>query len=167
MQAKPSIHAQGCEQIVTGADKDEQSEEVPDGPNTDVKDSVENDTSVDPVEKLSQGTLDALHQCGLVWDDGPSFNLFQEGTEEYNWFNEKLGVLNNNVQTPIAGVDPSTLQHSNSPSTTSGNASNPSCQGTPDLLLNIAQKPSTGSVDAAVAFCDSPNFPGPILDTAP
>nr|XP_040242412.1 uncharacterized protein LOC120962707 isoform X4 [Aegilops tauschii subsp. strangulata] len=91
----------------------------------------------------------------LEWEDGPSCALFSEGTEDYEWMNQKVGILVKHVQTPNASS--SDVQNS-IPSV-------PNFDNTPQV-----ERPSnlpTATFDTAPKLPRANDIPGPVFDVSP
>lgn len=142
-----------------GKDCVEQEEVIHQGGKVTPKDACNMDPSgaSDKVETpvLSQGTVQAMMVTALEWEDGPSCALFSEGTEDYEWMNQKVDIPVKHVQTPNASS--SDVQNS-IPSV-------PNFDNTPQV-----ERPSnlpTATFDTAPKLPRANDIPGPVFDVSP
>ncbi|XP_048538175.1 uncharacterized protein LOC125516965 [Triticum urartu] len=142
-----------------GKDCVEQEEVIHQGGKVTPKDVCNMDPSgaFDKVETpvLSQGTVQAMMVTSLEWEDGPSCALFVEGTEDYEWMNQKVDIPVKHVQTP--------------------NASSSDVQNSIPLVPNFdntlqVERPSnlpTATFDTAPKLPRANDIPGPVFDVSP
>lgn len=104
---------------------------------------------------LSQGTLQAMAVTALEWEDGPSCALFPEGTEDYEWLNQK-------VDRPVKPVQTSNASSSDVPNSIS---SGPTFDNTPPFERRSNPTPAT--VDTAPKLPRPNDIPGPVFDVSP
>uniref|UniRef100_A0A453HVD2 Ubiquitin-like protease family profile domain-containing protein n=1 Tax=Aegilops tauschii subsp. strangulata TaxID=200361 RepID=A0A453HVD2_AEGTS len=142
-----------------GKDCVDQEEVIHQGGKVTPKDACNMDPSgaSDKVETpvLSQGTVQAMMVTSLEWEDGPSCSLFAEGTEDYEWMNQKVDIPVKHVHIPNASS--SDVQNS-IPSV-------PNFDNTPQV-----EKPSVediGTFDTAPKLPRANDIPGPMFDVSP
>lgn len=104
---------------------------------------------------LSQGTLQAMAVTALEWEDGPSCALFSEGTEDYEWMNQK-------ADRPVKPV-----QTSNASSSHVQNSipSGPTFDNTP--RVERPSNPPPATFDTAPKLPRSNDIPAPVFDVSP
>uniref|UniRef100_A0A453L5D6 Uncharacterized protein n=1 Tax=Aegilops tauschii subsp. strangulata TaxID=200361 RepID=A0A453L5D6_AEGTS len=97
----------------------------------------------------------AMMVTALEWEDGPSCALFSEGTEDYEWMNQKVDIPVKHVQT--------------------ANASSSDVQNSIPLVPNFdntpqVERPSnlpTATFDTAPKLPRANDIPGPVFDVSP
>ncbi|XP_044424816.1 uncharacterized protein [Triticum aestivum] len=104
---------------------------------------------------LSQGTLQAIAVTALEWEDGPCCALFKEGTEDYEWFNQK-------IERPVKPVQTSNTSSSDVPNSTS---SGPTFDSTPHF--ERPSNPTPATIGTAPKLPRQNDIPGPVFDVSP